>query len=220
MKVEICGKQPKTAALQDALINELIALASAAEKHGKYSDEIARLLADGLFTTLTNVNFDDNAIEQQIKRAKAERLAISDEQYEPMELFKGETDIVSLRSALLFGMKGMAAYAHHAMNLGYRDDEVFRWFIKGISEIKKEHTVEQWLDLLMEFCRVNFKCMELLDSANTGTFGNTKRHSWLVPYVCQLIIRTLFTYKLKFTYIKAAGVGTLPYIYSYTGSLG
>ena len=220
MKVEICGKQPKTAGLQDALVNELIALASAAEKQGKYSDEIARLLADGLFTTLTNVNFDDNAIEQQIKRAKAERLAISDEQYEPMELFKGETDIVSLRSALLFGMKGMAAYAHHAMNLGYRDDEVFRWFIKGISEIKKEHTVEQWLDLLMEFCRVNFKCMELLDSANTGTFGNTKRHSWLVSYVCQLIIRTLFTYKLKFTDINAAGVGTLPYIYSYTGSLG
>lgn len=172
MKVGICGKQPKTAGLQDALVNKLIALASAAEKHGKYSDEIARLLADGLFTTLKNVNFDDNAIEQQIKRAKAERLAISDEQYEPMELFKGETDIVSLRSALLFGMKGMAAYAHHAMNLGYRDDEVFRWFIKGISEIKKEHTVEQWLDLLMEFGRVNFKCMELLDSANTGTFGN------------------------------------------------
>ena len=220
MKVEICGKQPKTAGLQDALVNKLIALASAAEKQGKYSDEIARLLADGLFTTLTNVNFDDNAIEQQIKRAKAERLAISDEQYEPMELFKGETDIVSLRSALLFGMKGMAAYAHHAMNLGYRDDEVFRWFIKGISEIKKEHTVEQWLDLLMEFCMVNFKCMELLDSANTGTFGNTKRHSRLVPYVCQLIIRTLFTYKLKFTDINAAGVGTLPYIYSYTGSLG
>ena len=172
VKVGICGKQPKTAGLQDALVNELIALASAAEKHGKYSDEIARLLADGLFTTLTNVNFDDNAIEQQIKRAKAERLSISDEQYEPMELFKGETDIVSLRSALLFGMKGMAAYAHHAMNLGYRDDEVFRWFIKGLSEIKKEHTVEQWLDLLMEFGRVNFKCMELLDSANTGTFGN------------------------------------------------
>ena len=220
MKVGICGKQPKTAGLQDALVNKLIALASAAEKQGKYSDEIARLLADGLFTTLTNVNFDDNAVEQQIKRAKAERLAISDEQYEPMELFKGETDIVSLRSALLFGMKGMAVYAHHAMNLGYRDDEVFRWFIKGISEIKKEHTVEQWLDLLMEFGRVNFKCMELLDSANTGTFGNTKRHSWLVPYVCQLIIRTLFTYKLKFTDIKAAGVGTLPYIYSYTGSLG
>ena len=46
-------------------------------------------------------------------------------------------------------MKGMAAYAHHAMNLGYRDDEVFRWLIKGLSEIKKEHTVEQWLDLLM-----------------------------------------------------------------------
>ena len=220
MKVGIFGKQPKTAGLQDALVNELIALASAAEKHGKYSDEIARLLADGLFTTLKNVNFDDNAIEQQIKRAKAERLAISDEQYEPMELFKGETDIVSLRSALLFGMKGMAVYAHHAMNLGYRDDEVFRWFIKGISEIKKEHTVEQWLDLLMEFGRVNFKCMELLDSANTGTFGNTKRHSRLVSYVCQLIIRTLFTYKLKFTDINAAGVGTLPYIYSYTGSLG
>ena len=85
------------------------------------------------------------------------------------------------------------------MNLGYMDDTVIKWFYKGLCEINKEHTPEEWIDLIMEFGQVNFKCMELLDSANTGTFGNTKRHSRLVPYVCQLIIRMLFTYKLKFS---------------------
>ena len=88
-----------------------------------------------------------------------------------MELWKGETDIVSLRSTLLFGMKGMAAYAHHSMNLGYEDDEVTGWFYKGLCEVNEEHTVEEWLALIMEFGKVNLKCMELLDSANTGSFG-------------------------------------------------
>ena len=82
---------------------------------------------------------------------------------------------------------------------------MFRWFIKGISEIKKEHTVEQWLDLLMEFCRVNFKCMELLDSANTGTFGNTKRHSRLVPYKCTIRFLAFYTAKLKFIFQISCG---------------
>ena len=87
-------------------------------------------------------------------------------------MFEGETDIVSLRSTLLFGMKGMAAYVHHAMQLGYFDDEVTSWFYKGLCELNRSHTVEEWLGLIMEFGRVNYKCMELLDKANTETFGN------------------------------------------------
>lgn len=89
-----------------------------------------------------------------------------------MELWDGDTDIVSLRSTLLFGLKGMAAYAHHSMNLGFEDDEVTSWFYKGLSEINKEHSPEEWLDLIMEFGNVNLKCMELLDTANTESFGN------------------------------------------------
>ena len=87
------------------------------------------------------------------------------------ELFSGNTDIVSLRSTLLFGMRGMAAYAHHARVLGKTDDEVTGWFYKGLSLILDDHTVEEWLALLMEFGQVNLKCMALLDEANTGTYG-------------------------------------------------
>ncbi len=95
-----------------------------------------------------------------------------DDNSKVVKLFEGETDIVSLRSTLLFGMKGMAAYVHHAMQLGYFDDEVTSWFYKGLCELNRSHTVEEWLGLIMEFGRVNYKCMELLDKANTETFGN------------------------------------------------
>ena len=173
VKVGVCGKQPETSNLQDELVCELISLAKAAIG-GKVSKEIDRLLINGLFTTLTNVNFDNAAIENFIKRVKDARAKLGDNSpaFDKDRLFKGEKeDEVSLRSTLLFGMKGMAAYAHHAMNLGYEDKEVTNWFYKGLSEIANEHTVEEWLSLNMEFGGVNFKCMELLDKANTETFG-------------------------------------------------
>ena len=79
---------------------------------------------DGLFITLTNVNFDNQAIAEFTERVRAEREKFGGKPCAVVELWKGDTDTVSLRSTLLFGMKGMAAYAHHAMNLGYTDDEV------------------------------------------------------------------------------------------------
>ena len=171
VRTGVCGKQPSTANLQDELLEELIRLAETA--YGKRSDLSDRLLPDGLFTTLTNVNFDDAAIEEFKDRAAAERRRLGGgDDIKVVSLFKGETDIVSLRSTLLFGMKGMAAYAHHAMRLGYFDDEVTGWFYKGLREINRDHSVEEWLGLIMEFGKVNFKCMELLDRANTETFGN------------------------------------------------
>lgn len=170
--VGVCGKQPETANLQDELVCELICLAEVAEKNGKRTKTSDRLLIDGLFTTLTNVNFDNDSIRNFIDRIISERKKLGGTQEcKKMELWKGETDIVSLRSTLLFGLKGMAAYAHHSMNLGYEDDEVTDWFYKGLCEINKEHTVEEWLALIMEFGKINLKCMEMLDSANTGSFG-------------------------------------------------
>ena len=171
VRTGVCGKQPTTANLQDELIYELIRLAEAAkENKSKLAD---RLIPDGLFTTLTNVNFDDRAIKELTQRVVNERRRLGgDDNSKVVKLFEGETDIVSLRSTLLFGMKGMAAYVHHAMQLGYFDDEVTSWFYKGLCELNRSHTVEEWLGLIMEFGRVNYKCMELLDKANTETFGN------------------------------------------------
>ena len=171
-RVGICGKQPETANLQDELVCELICLAEAAMESGKRTKTADRLLMDGLFTTLTNVNFDNDSIRHFIDRIVSERKKLDGAQgFHKLELWKGETDIVSLRSTLLFGMKGMAAYAHHSMNLGYEDEEVTGWFYKGLCAVNQEHSVEEWLALIMEFGKVNLKCMELLDSANTGSFG-------------------------------------------------
>lgn len=167
----VCGKQPKTAHLQDELVYELIRLATAAHDAHKHSKVTDRLLIDGLFTTLTNVNFDDEAIRTFTDHVRKERCKLTGDDISLVSLWDGANDIVSLRSTLLFGMKGMAAYAHHAMNLGYMDDTVIKWFYKGLCEINKEHTPEEWIDLIMEFGQVNFKCMELLDRANTETFG-------------------------------------------------
>lgn len=172
VKTGVCGKQPETAALQDDLVKELIRLTIAADEKGEHTPLASRLIVDGLFTTLTNVNFDNAAIHRFTGRVIDERNALGGRDYPVIELFKGETDIVSLRSTLLFGMKGMAAYAHHAMNLGYEDNEVTDWFYKGLRSLNEEHTVEEWLALIMEFGKVNFRCMELLDSANTGRFGD------------------------------------------------
>lgn len=167
----VCGKQPETAHLQDELVYELIRLATAAHDAHKHSKLTDRLLIDGLFTTLTNVNFDDEAIRTFTDHVRKERCKLTGDDISLVSLWDGANDIVSLRSTLLFGMKGMAAYAHHAMNLGYMDDTVIKWFYKGLCEINKEHTPEEWIDLIMEFGQVNFKCMELLDRANTETCG-------------------------------------------------
>ena len=76
---------------------------------------------------------------------------------EPDWLWRGDTDVVSLRSTLLFGMKGMAAYAHHAFRLGHEDEEVSLWFYKGLCALRQEHTIEEWLALITEFGLVNYK---------------------------------------------------------------
>ncbi len=76
-----------------------------------------------------------------------------------------------MRSTLLLGLRGMAAYAWHAYVLGKEDKEVMAWFYKGMRAMGEEHSIEEWLDLLMEFGHINLKCMALLDDANTNGDG-------------------------------------------------
>lgn len=166
----VCGKQPETAKLQDELVYELIRLAEAV-KNSKPTKRSDRLVIDGLFVTLTNVNFDNQEIRRFTDRVKKETEALGGCDCPMVSLWEGETDIVSLRSTLLFGMKGMAAYAHHSLNLGKKDDEVTAWFYQGLREINREHTPQEWLEKIMEFGKINLKCMELLDAANTEAFG-------------------------------------------------
>ena len=167
----VCGKQPDAANKQDFLTCALIGLAKAAEgkKREGSTDEI---MIKGLFATVTNVNFDPQRIDEFTKQAEFEKLKYGNaENPSPEKLWTGEEDTVSLRSTLLFGIRGMAAYAWHAWILGKKDPEVTEWFYKGMKSLAEEHNAEEWLGLLMEFGRVNLKCMALLDDANTSAFG-------------------------------------------------
>lgn len=168
----VCGKKPEVSNKQDELTSALISLARAAE--GKKVPESAdSLMMQALFTTITNVNFDDKKVEELTGKVDAETAKLGKAINFPVEdLWKGDTDVVSLRSTLLFGLRGMAAYAWHAYVLGKKDDEVAKWFYKGMKALGDEHTVEEWLALLMEFGNINLKCMVLLDEANTSSFGH------------------------------------------------
>ena len=173
IRTGVCGKQPETSNLQDRLVSQLITLAklTGSSDGSDRPGRADRLIVEGLFTTLTNVNFDDKAITEFTERVTDLIREKGGNAEAEINLWDGDTDIVSLRSTLLFGLKGMSAYAHHAYNLGHYDKEVSDWFYKGLKAVSCEHTAEEWLSLILEFGKVNLKCMELLDRANTGAFG-------------------------------------------------
>ena len=171
----VCGKKENTANLQDKMTGKLVALSKLVLEKGadKRSDE---LIIDGLFTGITNVSFDDGriaALEREFDAYIASRA--EGKRYAELDLgtiWNGpDEDVRSLKSLLLFGMRGMAAYAHHAAALGKTDRAVNDFFYKGMAALDQNLSVPELLDLNMEFGGVNLKCMELLDSANTGTYG-------------------------------------------------
>ncbi|NLC62962.1 MAG: hydroxylamine reductase [Thermoanaerobacterales bacterium] len=171
-KVGVCGKKPEVANKQDELMCALIGLARASygKSPGKNADE---LMMQSLFATVTNVNFDEDRIDEMIRLVNSETDKLGGAKEMPVEnLWQGDPDIVSLRSTLLLGLRGMAAYAWHAYILGKTDEQVNSWFYKGMRTIGEEHSIEEWLDLLMEFGQVNLKCMAMLDEANTTAYGH------------------------------------------------
>ncbi len=171
-KVGACGKPAAVSNEQDELTAALIGLARAAEST-KPTSSTDSLLMRGLFATVTNVNFDQISLVELIAEVRSETECLGGgENFDAASLWQGDADIVSLRSTLLFGLRGMAAYAWHAFVLGKTDEAVTAWLYKGLREVGREHTVADWLGLLMEFGHINLKCMELLDAANTGAFGH------------------------------------------------
>jgi hydroxylamine reductase len=157
----VCGKAPQVANKQDELTCALVGLARAAQ--GKTpSRQTGELVMQGLFATLTNVNFDVDRIDQYKAMVEAEKKKLGGaEDFKKEELWTGDPDLVSLRSTLLFGLRGMAAYALHSLLLGKEDKEVTAWFYKGLNAVGQQHTVDEWLGLIMEFGQVNLKCMAL-----------------------------------------------------------
>ena len=82
-------------------------------------------------------------------------------------------DILSLRELLIYGIRGLAAYADHAAILGQEDDAVYAFTQEGMAAtLNKELSVDDYIGLVMKCGEVNLKAMELLDAANTGTYGH------------------------------------------------
>ena len=162
----VCGKAPDTSNLQDELISKLIELANCSNKN----DEITQILIDGLFITITNVNFDNKSIKEYIKNV--EKHIDCDFKFNISSVWDCDDDLRSLKSLVLFGLKGVAAYAHHARVLGYKDEVVDNFFYEALNGISKKLSVDELLNLVLKTGEINLKCMELLDRANTQTYGN------------------------------------------------
>lgn len=180
----VCGKRAETAELQDKLTGALVGLARAAEGNGDMvTKDTDRLIIEGLFATITNVNFNDETLSALIDRVHAEkdRLVPSclscasvcgrNEDYDMRSIWDGDEDIRSLKSLILFGIRGVAAYAYHASVLGYTDEEVNKFFYKALFTIGTDWGMDELLPVVLEVGEVNLKCMALLDKANTETYG-------------------------------------------------
>jgi hydroxylamine reductase len=187
----VCGKTSGTARLQDELTGALIELACVLDGATPTSEQ-ARLFVDGLFMAGTNVNFNDAAIEaltDEVREAVAAAGAASDAPHEPQgastphasgegtpfdlaALWTAQEDLRSLKTLILLGVRGIAAYAHHAAALGQHDAEVDAFFPVALRAVASPAgSVEDLLPVAMQAGQVNLKVMELLDGANTGAFG-------------------------------------------------
>jgi hydroxylamine reductase len=164
----VCGKNAVTATEQDTLLSELVALVSEVES----TPEVKAMVRDALFLTVTNVNFDVENVQLWIKKVQALRSSKDTPVFQLNNLWTHDEDVRSLKSLLLFGLKGMAAYAHHAATLGFFNEQVDVFFVQALKALAYEHTLEELLELNLACGRVNLLCMELLDSANTQTYGH------------------------------------------------
>ena len=182
-KAGVCGKTAPTAALQDELTGALIGLARASADSSLPAGSIDQLLIQGLFTTVTNVNFNEETIRNLIHLVHEEKERLvpdcsvcgspcgRTEDYDLSLLWNAPEDIRSLKSLILFGIRGVGAYAYHAMVLGYTDEELNRFIRKALFAVGEDWGMEELLPVVLEVGKYNLACMELLDRANTETFG-------------------------------------------------
>ncbi len=189
----VCGKKPETAGYQDLLIYTLKGLAAVASASGDSAakSDAGRAVADGLFTTITNANFDDESLKGFIRNALHLRDSIStgavtndaavwnlDESQWPVKaalvgvLSESNEDVRSLKELIIYGCKGVAAYARHAAQLGYEDDSVYSFLIETLAATLEEKSADELVALTMKTGETAVATMALLDKANTETYGN------------------------------------------------
>jgi hydroxylamine reductase len=207
MKVGVCGKQPDVAALQDLLVytlEELAFYAVEGRKAGINDKAVNLLTIEGLFHTLTNVDFDPARLKSMIERTVAARdtliaqikakggntsFVAGKALIKPEPTIEGlvqqgqgvglketaheNADLNSLKHTVLYGLKGVAAYAYHAQILGQEDDSVYTFIEEALKAIlENKGDLNFWLGLVLKCGEVNLKAMELLDAGNTKAYGH------------------------------------------------
>lgn len=169
----VCGKSSDVAAAQDRLTGALVSWASALE--GTPSEEAAALATECLFACITNVDFSRDAIEALTERVHGQMDAAgiaTDADYDMWQVWEADEDIRSLKSLLLFGIRGTAAYAYHARVLGFVDEVVDAFLFEALAALAEPGSMDDLLPLVLRAGEVNTRCMALLDAANTGTYGD------------------------------------------------
>jgi len=166
-----CGKEESTANLQDQLIHNLKAIALKNQNSGKTNREEAIFIMESLFATITNANFDDARFDSLLEMAKGKVT----EDYNPNDvgvLATENEDVRSLRELTIYGLKGIAAYAHHAYVLGYESENIFNFMVEALASTTKNLSQDEMVGMVMKTGEVAVETMALLDKANTETYGN------------------------------------------------
>lgn len=178
----VCGKNADTAGLQDKLTGALVGLARATEgNEDLVSSSTDRAVLEGLFTAVSSDNEKIAALTAQVWEEKKKLIPNCfscaapcgrNNDYDMQQLWTADKDIRSLKTLILFGIKGMAAYAYHACALGYTDKDVNSFFYKALFAIGMDWGRDELLPIALEVGEVNLKCRALLNKANTEACGN------------------------------------------------
>lgn len=208
----VCGKSPEVSDLQDLLIHVTKGISMYAHRArvlGVKDPEVDSFVLEALFTTVTNVNFDEERMEWMIRRAESIREKARNVYEEAckkagktpevltgpatFELGSNRDELIrqgegltpeartekwgeligGLHDLVLFGLKGSAAYADHAQILGKKDEEIYAGFHAFLDFLSRENfTEDELLSKALEVGKFNIKVMELLDAANTGSYGH------------------------------------------------
>ncbi|MCK9223516.1 MAG: hydroxylamine reductase [Candidatus Muirbacterium halophilum] len=196
----VCGKTEDVAKLQDLLLYALKGIAifeEEARKNNYDLKKIDRFFTESLFSTITNANFDKDVFEKRVLKAleyrdelkskfpnvkfsdnKAATWNVSKEEYDDFAqnigvLSTENEDVRSLRELMIYGIKGIAAYAEHADNLGYDDNDVVKFMYKGMrATLDNSLNADELTALVLETGKFGVSAMALLDKANTESYGN------------------------------------------------
>ncbi|MDU4962146.1 MAG: hydroxylamine reductase [Sporomusaceae bacterium] len=207
-KSGVCGKTPEIANLQDLLIYQLKGISCYAkallDQDKTIDEELVQFVENALFTTLTNVNFDVNVHIRMLKQSQKLKERIRSQapqgRYPAAAVYNLsdskeamlrdavcagimydqslDADIRSLRSTILYGLKGISAYGHQARLLNYRSREVDHFYFLGLEATTNDAlTVEELIRMTLRTGNASVEVMRILDEANTGSYENPSPHS-------------------------------------------